>query len=403
MRVRWGWVLVLAVGCGVAPLEPDSDASVEADAGARADAGVSDAGAPDAGEIADAGGDAATIDAGPEEHVFDDAAADPGVWTWVPIEGAVCRDGSPAGIGVRIRPGATNLILFMQGGGACLDGRSCGLNRSTFDAADLAMWASGLGDEHIFDPSDPMNPVADWHAAFIAYCTGDIHGGTRTGVDVPGGPSDQSFVGFRNMTIYTALLSEYFAGVEHVLLVGSSAGGGGTLIHYEPVAAAFAPSRVTLLDDSAPFLPNDAAMAPCLQRAMRDLWGLDDALPAGCTDCFSASGDGLSNLHIYLGETYPDARFGLLSTEGDLIVRTAYGYGRNDCDPALTLPVTVTAYRNGLYALRSMLPANWGTFYADGPLHAILAFYGSLSVGGVPLRTWVNDLVAGTVGHVGTP
>jgi hypothetical protein len=158
-----------------------------------------------------------------------------------------------------------------------------------------------------------------------------------------------------------------------------------------------------LLDDSGAFLPNNEALRPCLQRHIRDLFGLDAALPAGCTGCFTDSGDGLSNLYAYLGATYPDARFGLLSTTGDLVIRTFYGYGRNGCDPMPAFPITVADYGAGLYELREGLPANWATYYADGPLHAILASYPVLSVDGVPLRSWVNDLVAGDVSHVAPP
>ena len=399
------FLFLLLGGCGD-PTDTTADAST-------ADAGALDAAIPvDANDDGSAGGDAAASDAGdasaPREdaggpHIFVEAAANPGEWTWIPIEGARCRDGSTAGIGLRTHVDGPGLILFMQGGGGCINGTTCDLNRSTFDEDDLAMWASGLGDNHIFNTSNGMNPVRDWHAAFIAYCTGDFHGGTRSGVDVPGGPTDQWFVGHHNMQLMTALLRDYFTDVEHVLLVGSSAGGFGTVISYVEVEGAFAPAPVTLLDDSGILLPTDQALSPCLQRRMRDLWGLDAALPSGCTACFSASGDGLSNLYSHLGTTYPDARFGLISATGDLVIRTFYGYGRNDCEPAASVPITVANYRMGLFALRSGLPANWGTYYSSGPLHAILASYPILSVDGVTLRSWVSELLAGEVSHVAPP
>ena len=309
-------------------------------------------------------------------------------------------DSVDAGIGLRVHPDAEGLVIFMQGGGGCIDATSCDLNRSSFDAGDFHDWVNQLGDKHIFNPNLETNPVRDWHTAFIAYCTGDNHGGTRTGVDVPGGPANQMFVGHHNMVSYTALLAGYFRDVEHVLLVGSSAGGIGTMFNYPYVAEAFAPTRVTLLDDSGPMHPNNEAFRPCLQRILRDMWGLDAVLPAACPSCFSDSGDGLSNLFAYLGTTYPDARFGLLSTTGDLIGRTFYGYGRDNCALSSMIPMTVEDYRAGLFQLRAGLPGNWATYYANGPLHAILAFFSALSVNDVTLSSWVSDLVAGEVSHV---
>ena len=320
-------------------------------------------GTPDGADGADAGdpADAANPADAAGSHIFDEAAANPGVWTWIPIEGAYCRDGSPAGLGLRTHVDGPGLVIFMHGGGGCFNADTCDMNRPAFGGDDFTAWVEQMGDKHIFNPDNGMNPVRDWHAAFISYCTGDFHGGTRSGVDVPGGPTDQSFVGHDNMVLMTTLLSDYFRDVEHVLLVGSSAGGFGTTLNYVHVAEAFAPTRVTLLDDSGPFLPNNEAFRPCLQRLMRDLWGLDAVLPADCASCFSASGDGLSNLFAHLGATYPEARFGLLSTTGDLVARTGFGYGRNNCDPNVTLPVPVDDYTTGLFELRDGLPGNWAT------------------------------------------
>jgi hypothetical protein len=46
----------------------------------------------------------------------------PNVWTWIPIPGAYCDDGSPTGIGVNLPPtSSNNLLIAFEGGGACWD------------------------------------------------------------------------------------------------------------------------------------------------------------------------------------------------------------------------------------------------------------------------------------------
>src|SRR5438270_8249794 len=54
--------------------------------------------------------------------------APPDTWTWIPIPEAKCRDGSSTGIGVRLHPGATQLAIYMEGGGACFHDASCAIN-----------------------------------------------------------------------------------------------------------------------------------------------------------------------------------------------------------------------------------------------------------------------------------
>jgi hypothetical protein len=395
---------------GDADAASPGDVVGEVDAPADADVAAADGGDGEDAE-ADRGSDGAISDDGsadgsallPEDHPLRPAQDSPGEWVWVPVEGARCRDGTATGIGVRWAAGAEGLMFYLQGGGACFDAASCGGNRASYGATDFAAFAAGPGNNGILSTADGDNPVADFHVVFVPYCTGDVHGGRRADVDVPGGPTGQDFVGHVDMERYLELLGPAFHHVDAVFLVGVSAGGFGTLFNYEQVAAAFPEHDVILLDDSGPLLPNDDAMSPCLQRLWRDLWGLDEVLPSGCSSCVAEDGDGLSELHAYLGNAYPDAYFGLLSTYADLVIRGAYGAGVNDCEGGL---VTAAAFRAGLETLRDDTLSgadNWVTYYAGGPLHVLLAFFPTLAVDGVALKGWIGDLLAGEAADVAAP
>ena len=50
-------------------------------------------------------------------------------WTWVNFPDAVCDDGSPTGIGVSLNPASKDILIFLQGGGACWDYDSCAVSR----------------------------------------------------------------------------------------------------------------------------------------------------------------------------------------------------------------------------------------------------------------------------------
>ena len=45
----------------------------------------------------------------------------------------------------------------------------------------------------------------------------------------------------------------------------------------------FPETEVILIDDSAAYMGNDFIPA-CWQQRLRDLWGLDNTLPEGCTE-----------------------------------------------------------------------------------------------------------------------
>jgi hypothetical protein len=190
---------------------------------------------------------------------------------------------------------------------------------------------------------------------------------------------------------------------ERVVLSGISAGGFGVVLTYGLAAERLAPAPVDLLDDSGPFLADDAVFDPGLQREWRTLWNLDAALPPGCTDCSLPNGDGLENVLPYYARAYPGRTFGFLSHRDDRVIRVYFGLGGPDCpgDPSACL-ISGREYDRALFGLRALLPSNAGTYYAEGADHTFLLqedFY-TTAVGDVPLTAWIGALVSGQAAHV---
>lgn len=101
--------------------------------------------------------------------LFTQAAASKGTWNYVAIPGAKCRDGSATGIGVRLQEGATNTMVYLEGGGACFSPGTCAANRASFGASDFASRVAGGTqtdpvslNEGIFS-TDASNPVGRWN------------------------------------------------------------------------------------------------------------------------------------------------------------------------------------------------------------------------------------------------
>lgn len=327
-----------------------------------------------------------------------------GEWEWIEFPDARCRDGSTTGIGLRRGQGA-GLMIYFQGGGACFNDLTCGINPSSFDAGDFAGLASG-GSAGIFDPDASKNPVGDWNVVFVPYCTGDVHSGDNTDVTVPGVGGTHQFVGYANVGAYLERLVPTFAGVSHVLVTGESAGGFGAAFNYDRIADAFRDAAaVTLLDDSGPPLADDV-LKPCLQQIWRDLWGMNKNIPADCSACFQPDGGGIVEYARYLGEKHADQHLALISSTADNVIRLFFGFGANDCSP-LFPDTPADVFEAGLIEARDQYfgePAGvWGSYFIDGTdQHTWLSSsYYTAKVDGVVLVDWVRDLIDGKVAHVG--
>ncbi len=348
------------------------------------------------------------------EGPFDGQAvnAPDNTWTWVPVAGSKCRDGSETGFGVRINPNSDKLMIFMQGGGACFNAISCTSNPNSFDSGDFDNWKNNGGKSGVFDSANASNPVQDWSAIYIPYCTGDVHAGSKEGVDVPGNfgaPTNQSFVGFVNVGLYLKQIIPTFPNVKEVLLTGTSAGGFGAAFNYDRIAQAFCPKPVSLVDDSGPVM-SDTYMAPCLQTRWRDLWGLDKTMPSDCPDCIGADGGGTVHYVTHIGKKYPGARLGLISSDQDNTIRYFLGFGQNNCQgiDGFGSSLPGNEFQAGLTELRDtyLKPwASWGTYFVASTSHTYIggndSFYNT-TVQNVALTDWFADFVNGNAPqHVG--
>jgi len=392
-------VALFAAGCGT---EDDGGGGGSGGAGGTAGMGGS-GGAGGTGGEGGSGGDGGTGGEGGSGGACEIPNGEPievpdATWTWVPIEGNVCRDGSPTGIGVYRNPDATRLVIYLEGGGACFNSASCSLNPSTFGETHFAarQWAG------ILDPTDDRNPLRDASFVYVPYCTGDVHAGSATGVDIARGPQDQSFVGFDNVTRALQRIAPTFEGMD-VVLTGVSAGGFGALINYDQVSRAFCSETVTLLDDSGIPIP-EPHLAACLQQRWRTVWNLEKTLPAGCAACNQEDGSGLVNYIPFLADRYPGGRFAFVSSTRDGTLGQFFSFGIDDCAQlgAGTPQVAagIEAFANGLTELREEVLAdreNVTSYVIDSGEHTWTeteTLY-TTTVGETALVDWVAEVVDG--------
>jgi len=301
-------------------------------------------------------------------------------WVWTPVAGTMCRDGSSTGFAVNLAsPPSTNLVIYLEGGGACVDTFFCSSLASpeTFGASQFSTWkADTTGDANsgIFNRSDTANPVAGWNFVYIPYCTGDVFVGDRTNVTVPDPDVPvQQFVGYTDVGLDLDRIVPTFPGTTKVLLTGVSAGGFGASANYVQTARHFGslavPPPVYLLDDSGP--PMEAPyLAECMQSEFASLWGMGGALADCGSDCSDPSSYFI-DFAKHIGKAYPSVPFGLIESSQDAVISLFFGYGNpgmcmnSDLPGASVPPATFTA---GLQDTEEQLAGtpNFGSFIMGG-------------------------------------
>jgi hypothetical protein len=277
----------------------------------------------------------------------------PGMWTYTDIDGAVSRDGSPAGF--YYKPSATgdkNLIIYLAGGGACQDNFFCNMNPPN-KSFSLTAESIGSGVFNVAGPSDeaqdptlerwnsgifkddPSNPVKDWNAVFIPYVTGDVFAGAHPNATVPDVEGTFQFVGRTNMLKFVSRIVATFKDAKVVVLTGSSAGGLGALLTAPFIMDSYIDlntgARGFVVDDAGPFF-DDQFLEVCLQKRYRDLYGLNDSFPEDCETCKGDGGGIAAGYLAYLVDKYPDNLLGgLIDSDADEIMSFFFSEGLDDC------------------------------------------------------------------------
>jgi hypothetical protein len=332
----------------------------------------------------------------PDAEITDntpDIPGEVGTWTWLPVPGTQCMDGSETGLGVNLAESSGDVLIMMEGGGACFNTFTCSsvAHQNGFDGATLAQVVGEVGSRGIFNRDDDDNPFRNFHFIFVPYCTGDIFAGAA-----PSGFGGRVQVGYENVTKYLEVLVPGFRNSSRVVLSGISAGGFGALYNYHRVAQAFGTIPVTLLDDSGPPL-SDTYLNPCLQQTLRDLWNLDATIPPDCTACTTPGGGGLGNVPGFLADAHPDRRLGLTTSMRDGTIRLFFGFGYPSC-AAPQIPMAEATFSAGIAELRDVTLAahpNFRMYTVESANHTWLleSPIGSTTSGGVKLTDWLRALL----------
>ncbi len=273
---------------------------------------VADGGAAGPDAVADA---SISTDAGPQP-----ISAPSDQWTWVDFPDSKCASGTPTGIGINPHDGATELVIYLQGGGECATGDSC------WGSSPTATFLTGYGANQfavagppafpVLDRSNTGNPMRAANMVFVPYCTGDLHAGSQeVDLSVGGTPTQTWFWGARDLSIFLDRLVPTFPNVTRIYLSGASAGGYGTVLGYDTVARTF-DVPVDAIDDSGPPI-----LAPnATQNGSLAVWGF--VPPVGCASPCNT----YDAVYAAARALQPASRFGFLLYAYDTTISERYNF-----------------------------------------------------------------------------
>ncbi|OWR43651.1 hypothetical protein KGM_209171 [Danaus plexippus plexippus] len=196
---------------------------------------------------------------------------------WLTNTSLTCNDGSPAGYYIRRGSNSRHWVLYLEGGGYCWDAGSCGARWTRRPGLmSSTRWPRARRAPALLSSDPQANPL--WHASnhvLLPYCSSDMWAGTRLHTRTNG---SFAFVGHLIVrSVLNELLHLGLAG--RLLLVGSSAGGTGVMLHADSTRRTLRAHsvRVAAIADSGWFLDRPprarrASSANAVARLGHTLW-----------------------------------------------------------------------------------------------------------------------------------
>lgn len=313
----------------------------------------------------------------------------------IDVPGMICADGTQSFISVNLREGAKDLLIFLNGGGACWSSFSCGAGfaHNLTRPKGVVDWVKGKG---IYNTTDPENPLGkEFNIVEVAYCTGDLFAGNRE--NNYGSESKPKIVrhkGYQNVLLALAEAKKMFGEPARVVLVGESAGGIGSYFHLRNLVSTFPSSQKFVLTDGAvPFKP------PYIKQEsynkLIETWGVKDTLPPQKRMVSSEHPVDFGELIEYNKLQHPEVRFGLVDSYGDFIMTFFADW--------LGSPKSGTAVKQSLIHTADVHIGNDATqgkvYYINHWHHTFLSTpLGTVKSLDVKLSDWLHQMFSGQEG-----
>ncbi len=308
-------------------------------------------------------------------------------------------------------------MIFFNGGGACWNSTTCLASLQSAEPAyvpsDDLPENNPLRHDGVLNLNNPDNPYQDWSIAYLPYCTGDIHFGSKDAAYLagPGITKTIRHHGFDNFLYARKWLQHYFEhknkrGPAKILVTGVSAGAYGAALNYAHIKAAFPRAKGYLLADGGNGVLTDSFMRDAI-RGPHSAWNFDANMAQSVPGLASTTALDASSfapaIYAALTDYYPRDRFSQYSTIHDTIQVLFYNIMLNSNDMSQWGNFTaqrIAAWSNGMLrnSYAAVAAPNYRFYIAPGCDHTILrspAMYSEATVNGVTFLDWFEGLTEG--------
>ncbi|MEW6272502.1 MAG: pectin acetylesterase-family hydrolase [Thermodesulfobacteriota bacterium] len=292
-------------------------------------------------------------------------------------EQAVCLMGDEFQVNVR-HGSSDDVLLYLQGGGACWDYVTCYVLGTASTRANSAILAGSL------DVTNPQSPFRDYDIVYVPYCDGSVFTGDAT-VDYDGNRTFHH--GLWNLSVAVDAVKREFPEPSRIVVAGSSAGGYGTFAGYGATRVAFPDTEIVVFNDSGPGVQNVDATEDVRNRVAN--WNFTSRIPESCTDC--------DPQYTYLLDW---------AFQRDSKLRVSMYSYLQDGVISFFIDLDGPAYESLLRAVTDDVharnPERFQRFFKTGSAHTVLQspeFY-TQTIDGVTVRDWTQAFLDGTDGWV---
>ncbi|MBL8163861.1 MAG: hypothetical protein JNJ61_17875 [Anaerolineae bacterium] len=182
-----------------------------------------------------------------------------GEWTEIATGGETsCAYGDPYRFFVR--PAAEpsdKLLIYFAGGGACWNAENCapsfaGPDGNPIFVSQVPEGSSAALTQGFFNYENDANPVGDYNAVYVTYCSADVHSGSNR-IDYESSAGEKytlNHVGAINATAALDWTFENFDSPSNVVVSGCSAGSYGSILHSARIMQQYAGTPVMQIGDA---------------------------------------------------------------------------------------------------------------------------------------------------------
>lgn len=303
-----------------------------------------------------------------------------------------------------VRPAAEpsdKLLIYFAGGGACWNADNCApsfagpdgnpIFVSRLESGPNTRLTRGL-TQGFFNYDNPANPVGDYNAVYVSYCTADVHSGSKR-IEYESSSGEKytiNHVGAINATAALDWTFENFPDPSNVVVAGCSAGAYGSILHSARIMQQYAGTPVAQIGDAGVGVVTDTFDG-------LSTWGFFDNLPdiGGLREIDPAKFR-TKDLYKAVGATFPENTVSEITGYLDTVQIGFFYLMGGGATPE-------EAGANWLVGMRSVMSGlsgsvrNFRGLMFGGRLHCITPYdeLYTYQVNGQPVVDWVAGIVNG--------